>query len=92
MTSEVRREALDHVVATAAIGLALTGLGDVLPALLARQAALSQATAGYAALSLLTAAGMGLYSLIKAHQAELAADLARVLDTTAAASGPEPKA
>lgn len=89
MTSRARREALDHFLATAAIGLALTGLSGLLPALAARQAELSPATAGYVALSLLTAAGMGLYSLVKGHQAELATELAQALD---AAAGPEPKA
>jgi len=86
MTSPSAREALSHFLATAAIGLAVTGLSDLLPMLTARQQALPQTTAGYAALSLVTAAGMALYGYVKAHQADLAADLTKVLDHTAGSS------
>jgi len=85
MKPNAAREALSHFLATAAIGLALTALSDVLPALSARQQALSPSAAGYAALSLLTALGMGLYSYARAHQAQLTADLAQAIDGVAPA-------
>ena len=88
MKAQPAREALDHFAATAIIGLALTGVSDALPVLASRQAALGPATAGYAALSLLTAAGMGLYGFMKSHRADLEAKLAQVLDAATAAALP----
>ena len=80
MKSPAARQALDHFLATAAIGLALTAMGEGLPLLTAQQQALSPSTLGYAALSLLTALGMGLYSYLKSNQAEVADQLGRALD------------
>jgi len=90
MKSHAARQALDHFLATAAIGLALTALGQGLPLLTAQQQTLSPATAGYAALSVLTALGMALYSYLKGHQSEVADQLGNALDA-AAVDAPEPK-
>ncbi|HEU0169577.1 MAG TPA: hypothetical protein VFS62_17530 [Chloroflexota bacterium] len=86
MKSPAARQALDHFLAAAAIGLALTVLGEGLPLLATQQQALPPSTAGYAALSLLTALGMGLYSYLKGHQTEAADQLGRALDAAAIAS------
>ena len=80
MNSRAGREALDHFLATAAIGLALTGLGDVLPSLAAQQQALRPETFGYAVLSLLIAGGTALFSYLKAHQLVITTQVAQALD------------
>ena len=71
MKSTPNREELTHFLATAGIGLALTGLSAAVPDLVAQQQQLAPQTTGYAILSLLIGAGMGLYGYVKAHQSEL---------------------
>jgi len=80
MKSTPTREALSHFVATALIGLALTGLSAAVPDLVARQQQLPPQTAGYAALSLLIGAGMGLYGYVKAHQSQLVDTVTNLLN------------
>lgn len=88
MKSNPTREALNHFAASALIGLALTGLSAAVPDLIAHQQQLAPQTAGYAALSLLIGAGMGLYGYVKAHQAQLVDTVTDLLgDAQAPAAG-----
>ena len=87
MKSTAARQALDHFVATAAIGLAVAGLGELLPVLTSQQQTAVAGSIEYAVLSLLTAAGMAVYGYLKGHREELTTQLADALDEAQAAQG-----
>jgi len=83
------RQALNHFLATAAIGLTLTGLSAVLPDLIARQQTLSPQTVTYAVLSLLTSGGMAAYAYVTAHQSQLVDKVTTLLGNAAAGAPTE---
>jgi hypothetical protein len=87
MDTTPARQAVSHFVATAAIGLTLTGLSALLPDLIARQQALGPRTAGYALLSLLISGGMAAYGYLTAHQAQLVETVSDILDGAEPAAG-----
>jgi hypothetical protein len=82
------RQALDHFLATATIGLTLTGLSALLPDLIARQQTLAPRTGGYALLSLLIGGGMGAYGYLTAHRTQIVDTVSDILDGPA---GNEPQ-
>lgn len=82
------REALTHFLAAALTGMAITGVGGLLSVVAGLQRAASPGAAGYAALSLLIAAGMALFGYLKAHRRRITEEIAQALDQAQAASEP----
>lgn len=74
------REALNHFLAAALTGLAMTAISGLLSLLAAQQLVAPPRTAAYAALSLLIAAGMALFGYLRSHREQIANGMASALD------------
>ena len=74
------REALNHFLAAALTGLAMTAISALLSVLAHQQLTTPPRTVAYAALSLLIAAAMALFGYVRSDKEQIADDLASALD------------